>query len=168
MTPATATGAELVVVSSSVASNVVGSTFRDVGVPVWMAKPYLLDDMGMTGTAAGADYGNAPAATVTIATPAHPMAAGLTGEVAVTTSVLEMSFGVPGAAATIVATAATRPASFVYRAGDVLANGSPAAACRLTSSIFQNAPTAHTAAGWALFDAAAQYALLGCPAVPPA
>ncbi len=165
-TAATATGAELVVVSSSVASSVVAATFRDVSAPVWMAKPFLLDDMGMTGVAANIDYGTTSASTVTINAPTHPMAAGLTGDVAVTTLAVEMSFGLPGTGATAVANVGTRSTSFVYRPGATLANATPAAGCRLMSSIFQSAPTAHTAEGWALFDAAAQYAIANCPAVP--
>ncbi len=44
----------------------------------------------------------------------------------------------------------------------MLANGQPAAGCRLTFPLFNNAPTAFTTHGWALFDAAVGWAADGC------
>ncbi len=95
-TGASATGADLVVVSSTANSNVLGSTFKSVAIPVWVSKPWLLDDMGMTGTSAGTDYGTVSASQVTIVDPAHPLAAGLSGTVTVTPASRLMQFGVPG------------------------------------------------------------------------
>jgi hypothetical protein len=62
-----------------------------------------------------------------------------------------------------VATAAGQPSIFVYRPGELLADGTTAAGCRLAFSIFQNAATVFTVDGWTLFDAAAAYASGGCP-----
>lgn len=157
-----ATGASTVLVTSSVSSHAVGDTFRDVQQPVWVAKPWSLDDMAMTGTTANTDYGTVKSAVVTVAEPAHPLAAGLGGDVAITSSAKTMSYGEPGGGATIVTTAAGRPSTFFYPAGAELADGSLAAGCRLHSSLFQNAPAGFTANGWALFDAAAAYAASGC------
>ncbi len=164
---ADANGAKLVLISSSVASNLIGTKFRDVTVPVWMAKPFLLDDMGMTGPTATTDYGNAPATDIVITNPTHPLAAGLSGTVTTTTSAQETSYGTPGPNAITIATANTRPTTFLYPPGTTLANGNPAPACRITHSIFQNAPTTHTAQGWALFDATANHATTNCPGAPP-
>ena len=87
-------------------SRTLGNTFTDVAVPVWVAKPWLLDDMDMTGTAGGTDYGTVLSATVTIVDDGHPLAAGLSGEVTVNSGGRTMSFGVPGGDAAIVSTAA--------------------------------------------------------------
>ena len=166
-TPVAATGYAMVLVGSSVSTGVLGSTLKNLAQAVWLAKPYLLDDMGVTGPVALTDYGFVSTATVDIVDSSHPLAGGLTGSVTVTSAAREASYGVPGAAAQIVARIGTRPTTFVYRPGATLADGTPAAGCRLTSSVFQDGPTQFTAAGWTLFDAAVTYALAGCPPSTP-
>ncbi len=161
-TAGSATGADVVVVSSTANSNVLGSTFKSVAIPVWVSKPWLLDDMGMTGTSAGTDYGTASASQVTITDPAHPLAAGLSGTVTVTPASRLMQFGVPGGDGATVSTVAGTPTTFVYETGQQLADGTTAAGCRVAFSIFQTAPATFTTDGWALFDAAATYTLNGC------
>ena len=162
VTAADANGTAFVFVSSTADANTLRARLRDVPQPVWMAKPYLLDDMLMTGPAADVDYGNVVSASVAITNAAHPLAAGLSGTVTVTTANHTKSFGVPGPAADVVATANGRATTFVYQAGDPLVGGTTAAGCRLTSSAFQNGPASFTAAGWTLFDAAADYAASNC------
>ena len=132
-----------------------------------MAKPSLFDDMLMTGPVADVDYGAVTSASILITDAAHPLAAGLSGTVAVTTSSHAKSFGVPGSGADVIATASGRATTFVYQAGDPLVGGSTAVGCRLTSSAFQNGPANFTAAGWSLFEAAADYAASNCQAGPP-
>ncbi len=163
VTAADANGTAFVFVSSTV-GNVVGAKLRNVPQPVWMAKPYLLDDMLMTGPVADVDYGSVSSASIVITNAAHPLAAGQSGTVAITTSSHGKSFGLPGAAADVVATASGKPTTFVYQAGDQLVGGSTADGCRLTSSVFQNGPASFTAAGWTMFDAAADYAAANCQA----
>ena len=58
VTAADANGTAFVFVSSTADANTLRARLRDVPQPVWMAKPYLLDDMLMTGPAADVDYGN--------------------------------------------------------------------------------------------------------------
>ena len=161
-TPADADGAAFVFIASSIHSYTLGNTFTDVAVPVWVAKPWLLDDMDMTGTAGGTDYGTVLSATVTIVDDGHPLAAGLSGEVTVNSGGRTMSFGVPGGDAAIVSTAAGSPSTFVYDAGGTLADGSVAAGCRVHSSVFNTAVLGWTADAWSLFDASAAYAANGC------
>ena len=161
-TAGSATGADVVVVSSTANSNVLGSTFKSVSTPVWVSKPWLLDDMGMTGTSAGTDYGTVSASQVTITDPAHPLAAGLSGTVTVTPASRLMQFGVPGGDGATVSTVAGTPTTFLYETGQQLADGTTAAGCRVAFSIFQTAPATFTTDGWALFDAAATYTLNGC------
>src|SRR5207244_2735791 len=58
-----AAGKAIVVLSSTVASGQVNTKFRAVPVPVLCWESSLLDDLGMTGPAAGGDYGIAGAQT---------------------------------------------------------------------------------------------------------
>ena len=119
-----ANGTAFVFVSSTVNGTLVGTTLRNVAQPVWMAKPSLFDDMLMTGPVADVDYGAVTSASIVITDAAHPLAAGLSGTVAVTTSSHAKSFGVPGSGADVVATASGRATTFVYQAGDPLVGGS--------------------------------------------
>ncbi len=164
---ADANGAAFVFISSTVNANVVGTKLRDVPQPVWTAKPYLLDDMRMTGTVADVDYGSVTSASIVITNAAHPLAGGQNGTVAITTSNHVKSFGIPGAGAETVATAAGKVTTFVYQAGDQLVGGTTAPGCRLTSSANQNGPANFTAAGWTMFEAAADYAAANCQTGPP-
>ncbi|MCP3975163.1 MAG: sulfatase-like hydrolase/transferase, partial [bacterium] len=161
-TPADANGASFVFIASSIHSYTLGDTFADVAAPVWVAKPWLLDDMDMTGPAGGIDYGTVRSSTITIVDSGHPLSAGLNGDVAVNAGGRTMSFGVPGGSGEIVSTAAGSSSTFVYQLGGTLADGSTAAGCRVHSSVFNTAVLGWTADAWALFDAAAAYAAGGC------
>lgn len=169
VTAAAANGKAFVHIASSVKSFLVGSAFEDVAVPVWVAKPWSLDDMKMTGTVADTDFGSLVTDTTTIVDAAHPLATGLSGAVTISAPAQRMSFGVPGPAADIVSTAGGQPSTFVYATGSQLADGSAAAGCRLHGSAFKTAPLNFTGAGWALFDAMAEYAGDNCSGVvePP-
>jgi hypothetical protein len=166
VTAQTASGSALVIISSSVNANLVNAKLADATEPIWVAKPWLLDDMGMTGTVANTDYGTVLDDTVTVADPGHPLAAGYTGDVTVTTWNRTMSFGVPGPGADVVGTTAGEPTLFVYPAGATLANGSTAVGCRIHYSIFADAPVRFSTDGWALFDNVVAYAANGCEAPP--
>jgi hypothetical protein len=75
---ADATGKTLVLVSSTVSSSSVGTKFRDVTVPVIVWESYILDDMRMTATSAGSDFGTYGSQTqITVIGAGHPLAAGL-------------------------------------------------------------------------------------------
>ncbi len=166
VTAAAVGGASLVIVSSSANSYVLGTKLVSVSQPVWVAKPWLLDDMGLTGTVPGLDFGTLSGSVLTVVDPEHPLSAGYSGDVVVTTGRQTTSFGVPGAAADIVATAGGKTSTFVYAAGSLLADGSPAAGCRLHHSLFGSAPLSFTSDGWAIFDNVVAYAVNGCDAPP--
>ena len=51
--------------------------------------------------------------------------------------------------------------------GDPLSTGAAAPACRLTFPLYTTGPTALTANGLAMFDAAADWAAANCTAGPP-
>lgn len=167
VTPAQAGGSTFVLVSQSASSNAAAvKALAAVAVPVWVAKPYLFDDFGLTGTLAGTDYGDKPGLALTISDPTHPMAAGRTGTVTVQSGG-RLSWGRPPASATVIARAGTDAAVFTVEAGDTLANGGPAPACRVTFPVYGAGPTTFTVDGWALFDATVAWTAAGCTAGPP-
>ena len=157
-------GAAFVLVTSTVDSNVLGSTLRYVQQPVWVSKPWLLDDMKMTGRTANVDYGTNSSESVVIARDSHPLAAGLSGSVLVTPSNKVKSFGAPRPSAIVIATSVGAPTTFVYQPGAEMVGGEGAAGCRLAMSVFRNAPVSFTPDAWAMFDAATRYAASGCGA----
>ena len=171
VTAADASGKAFALVSSGVNSTTFGTRLRTVTIPVWIAKPYLFDDYGLTGTLAGTDYESKVATSVTITAAGHRMAAGRTGTVQIQTGSNRVSWGRPPASATVVAQAGEDPTIFTIPAGGLLANGQQAAGCRLTFPLFNNAPTTFTADGWAMFEATAGWAADGCaddePPPPP-
>lgn len=127
-------------------------------------KPWLYDDMRMTGSTANVDYGNVSTATITVTSAGHPLAGGLSGAVGAYGSAQTVAFGVPTSGATTVATVSGRPGIFVYEAGSPMVGGPLAPACRIAFPAGASAPGAFTASGGTLFDAAVAYAVGGCAA----
>jgi hypothetical protein len=147
---ADATGKVLVVISESVTATDVGIKFRDVAVPVLTLEAGLFDDMQMTGPTVGTDYDNATGQTqVVIADSSHPMSAGLSGTVTVTTSATAFAWGRPGAGAVKAATLgtdATKYALFGYETGASMFNGMSAPARRAGVFLWKDTPTFRTPA----------------------
>jgi RHS repeat-associated protein len=158
---ADAIGKVLVLISGTVVSGDVGVKFRDVTVPVIVLEPLLFDDMKMTGTAQGTDYDVLNSQTqVSIFTPGHPLAAGLTGTVTVNTSPIIFSWGNPSTGAIKAATLVGNPGratSFGYAGGTSMV-GMNAPARRVGLFILNDNATSLTADGWKLFDAAVGWA----------
>jgi hypothetical protein len=163
-TAADADGMCLVVVSASVAGSDVAGKFRDVTVPFVTWEYAIYDDMQMTGVAQGTDFGPAdPEEDVTIVDQAHPMAAGLSGTVAVAEPApARLSWGVPGPAAAVVATLprdSTRATLFGYAAGDMMVGlNAPAPRVGFPSLTAPSGATINTD-GEALFEAALLWAV---------
>lgn len=153
---------DIVLISSGVSSRYVGDTFNEVTIPVLTWKPWLLDDLGLTGTSAGS-YGSTPVQTVSITDPSHPAAAGLSGGITMSSS-KRISYGVPVAGAQIVANVdgVNKPGLFFVPPGAALADGSTAAACRGSLPLFHNTGNGITAEGAAIVSASVAYALNGC------
>jgi hypothetical protein len=161
VTVAAANGADAVLVSATVSSTL-SARLRPVTSPVLLWKPYVYDDMLMTGTAAGTAYGNVAAQTVAVTSPGHPLAAGLTGTVALYSSSQTVAYGVPGAGATVVGTVGGRAGLFVYPAGARLVGGAVASGCRIGFPAGASSSPALTASGRLLLERAVQYAADGC------
>jgi Glycosyl hydrolase family 26 len=161
VTATQAEGYDVVLISSSVSSGF-GARLRDITTPVVIWKPWVYDDMKMTGTVANTDYRNVVADGVTITAPAHPLAAGKTGFVNFFTA-QAFGAGVPSAGADVVATAGV-PALFVYESGAAMFGGFVAPGCRIAFPSGTSGMRVMSAAAWDLFIAAASYAADGCEA----
>jgi hypothetical protein len=166
VSPAAAAGKVLVVIGQSSSSNSAQvKSLAPVAVPVWVAKPFLFDDFGLTGRTSGTDYGDTSGSALTIADATHPMAAGRTGTVTIQSGG-RLSWGRPAPSADVVARAGTDPSVFAIRPGAALFSGAAAPACRLTFPLYANAPATFTSTGWALFDAAVSYSTANCTTGP--
>ena len=161
VTTAQADGKSLVLISSTVTPANVANKFRHVAVPVVVWEFDLLDDQGMTGAVSGTDFGTAATQTqLSITTPNHPLAAGLSGNVSVVTAASTFTWGKPGAAAAKIATLttdATKATIFAYDGGAAM-NGLEAPARRVALFMSDTSAGSFTAQGGALFDAAIKWA----------
>jgi len=151
-----ANGKAFVIISDSVNSADVNTKFRDVVVPVMCMENALFDDMRMTGTTSGTDFGTAANQTALSLPPA--------ANTTVVTAPQSFAWGVPSSAAVKIATLsgdANRAAVFSYTSGATMVGGS-APGRRLGFFATGSTATTLTAAGWKLFDDAVQWLVPGC------
>jgi len=156
-----ATGKALVAISSTVTSTDVNTKLKSVAVPVVVWESALFDDMGMTGTVSGTDFGTTGSQTqVAILSSSHPLAAGLSGTVTVTSSSQTITWGKPAAAAAKVGAQtsdATKIVVFGYEKGSAMV-GLSAPARRVGFFLYDTTAAGLTSNGWKLFDAAIAWA----------
>jgi hypothetical protein len=159
----TASGA-LIFVSQTVQVANVGARFRDVPRPVIVAEPLLYDDMGMVDSTVAMGLNRDLEMNVTtlrIDSPGNPLAAGLSGNVAIVNVASAAGWGTPNTAATRVASLFGQPdkvAIFTYEAGV----GMPelvAPARRLGLFLSDQGAPVLNRDGFALLDAAISWAL---------
>lgn len=157
-----ASGKLLVVVSSSVTSTSVNTKFRNVTVPVLTWESGIMDDLNMSNTTIGTQNNQNQ---VAISNSAHAMAAGLTvGNHTVTTSNQLFSYGTPNTNAIVIASLtgnSSRKIIFGYQTGAGMYNSQNAPARRVAFFMENNAPSALNGTGFALFDAALNWAIYG-------
>jgi hypothetical protein len=161
LSPERARAATLLVLSPSVSSKQLRSWFAEVPVPMLVLESTGWEQLGLTGTRWRRDIGPVPPlAEVTIEDPAHPLAAGLSGNVRVLATPLNLRWAAPPATATLIARYAGAPEHaglmFGYERGAQTAAGL-APARRVALAFLGNGRVirALTEQGWRLFDAAA-------------
>ena len=129
-----ATGKDLIVITSTAARSGVNTLFTHTAVPVLTWNTGAFIDLGMTGGTQNTNYGTTGGQTaVSIVTPSHPLAAGLTGTVTVTTQADTFTWGSPNSAAIKVASLSGNGSDiteFAYESGAVMP-GATAPARRL-------------------------------------
>ena len=154
-----AAGKRVVVISDSVSPTDVNTKFRTVAVPVVTFDPQLFDDMGMTLTAS-TNFGTTTSQkNVTITNAGHPMAAGLTGTIQVTTSNTTFAWGKPSTNAVKIATLttdSTKATDFGYASGVVMPGLT--APARRVGFFYTASSSALTTNGALLFDNAIKWA----------
>jgi hypothetical protein len=154
------TGIRLVLLSGSCASETLGTKYRDVPVPLVSTEAAVYDTMGMTAGAAA--LGQTMGGTVTILMPAHPMAAGLQGNVGVVGEQSNLGWGRPAAGAERVASIqgmADNIAIFGYPKGAMMVTG-PATDRRVGFFATDDAAPNLGGNGLRLLGAAIDWALL--------
>src|SRR6185295_4981879 len=154
-----------VVISSTITSGDVNTKFKTVAIPVLCFENKLFHTMGMVG--AESNEGTSTGQTsLNIVFPGHPLAAGLTGTVAVSNS-LTMTWGAPNANAVTVARlagSASKAGIFAYDKGAEMPG--LAAPARRIGWYFEDLTAGGTLPnGWTLFDAAVRWAT-GTPKAP--
>lgn len=158
-------GKKLIVVSSTVNSGSINTKFRNATSPVLSWEQSNQDDFGMTGDVDGTDRGTVPAQTqIEIVDPAHPMAAGFSGLVTVTTAGNDFSWGLPNSNAVRIAALAGNPnrvAIYGYEAGTNMMAGFVAPARRVMLFLTDNTYALLNTSGRDLVAAAVSWALGG-------
>lgn len=152
---------DLVAISKSVSTGKVGDIFTDAATPVLSLASNLFDDLDLTGRVRDNDYGNlAGQQNIDILSPGHPLAAGLSGSVAVYTEPRQVGWGVPAEDAIEIASLpgdGSRSSFFAYAAGATLVSGAEAPEKRL--GLFLDNTTQVTEEALTLFDAAVDWAI---------
>ncbi len=129
-TEAAAAAADLVWISESIGSSNVANEITEVEVPIVVGEPYCWDEMGMT--SGGGSTSDVATTDITIVSPGHFLAAGLSGTVTVLTDITgsagtaQFANGDAGGDATVIATATladgqTYDVILVYEKGAALA-----------------------------------------------
>jgi hypothetical protein len=153
----------LIVIAGSVESTTVANRYRNVAVPVISLEYSLFDDMGMTGTVDGTDFGeDGGNSQINILDGAHPLAAGLTGVVTVVNAAANMGWGSPPPTANRVASIeglASRIAIFAYPRGAMMPGG-PAPAKRIGFFALETSAAQLSDNGIKLLGAALDWAIL--------
>lgn len=154
----------LVFISASVDSPFVPGILRESRIPIVVCDPWVIDDLGMTAAGDAQNTFRPGQRTLTVNGKAQTLAAGLAGDVVLTTLPAPLGLGAPGPHATVAATLADRPEAqgtiFSYDEGvDML--GLKAPARRLAFLVSEQAVETFTQAGWSLFDAAIKWSIGG-------
>ncbi len=151
-------GRTLIAVSStSLAREVIG-VLRDVPVPIVVWEPFLYHDLGLIpGNVHKTDWAAARDQTdLVITAPGHPLAAGLSGRVRVSSAPGQFSWGRVGPEAVAVAVLENDPSRAAVFGVE---RGASRPARRAGLFLFDTTATTLTGQGWSLFDAAVRWCI---------
>ena len=158
---ADANGKSVVFISSTVISTTVNTKFRFTATPVVNCEEKIQDDLGMTGTVSGTDFGTTANQTqVQMANAGHPLAGGLAGVQTITSAANAVNWGMPGANAAGIATQIGNASHFTDYGFEKNAAMPGLAAPGRRVNLFLTDATASslTTSGWTLFEAAVRWA----------
>ena len=146
--------ADVILISSSIDSNVLGTTLKTTPAAVISYKPYSWPKFAMTTDTGVGSFSIASTGLVL----AHPIAAGRSGTVTLTAPAKSVGWGIPSGAADVIATTNTKATTFAYDVGDVLSDATIASGCRVALPLRHDALTSTTADLWSIFDATVDWA----------
>ena len=159
---AEATAADLVLISSTVDSTLMATDLRDLAKPLITWERNLFDDLALTGPLNGLDYGqDQNVSQVQVVAEGHPAMAPLSGLIDLYQQPATLDWGVPDAAATVLATTTSDPSRatlFVYETGETMA-GITAPARRAALPYSDQGPWLLTADGWQQLAALIRWAV---------
>lgn len=153
-----AAGTALVIISSTVRDNQVGSRFRDIDVPVLVWEHNIYDDMNMASGGRSNNESN-----VLIVNDSHSLAAMQTGRIGVVDREW-MTYGTDlGSGAITIATTEdnSQYTIFAYDTGATMLNSDTAPHRRVGFYLEDDGATSWTATGQSLFTAAVHWAING-------
>lgn len=158
-----ADGKDLVLISSSSRSSEVGGLFRGTPLPVVTWEAFVFPDLGMTDVTPGTHFdATDPLTDIEIVGPSHPLAAGFNGTVTIYAEPERATWGMPAGEGGHIATAGGFSTLIFFRAGDRTV-AERAIGCRVGLPMHDFSGDRFTDEGWAIFDAAIEWALDGCP-----
>ncbi|MFK8023724.1 MAG: PKD domain-containing protein [Ilumatobacter sp.] len=159
--PDDATGADVIVITTTVSASKVGSVFTSVDVPVLAWEPGLFDDLGFHGSS---DSGQSSSTTkIRVSDSSHPIAAGATGDVGVTSSAAPLSWSRPDGDVQVIAIepfGAARAVVFAYEV-DAQMHELVAPARRVGFFPTWSTPSRLTEAGFGWFDRSIEWLTSG-------
>ncbi len=154
----------LLVSGSAAATRKMRGELTDINVPIVSWEPTLFDDFDWTGRRRDRDYGYAQASNVEILSDSHPVAAGLSGTIQVTSDARELTWAVPHENADIIACMqgdASKPVIFCYDTGDTKINNTLAQARQVGLFFSEESPAFFTQESWNILGAAIEWAAAG-------
>ena len=154
-----ASGKRVVVITGTADHQALGEKLKGVTAPVLTLRVPSFPKMALTAEAPGS-FGNTSLTQVSIALAGDPLAAGLSGSVAVVNPATLVGWGMPAPQAVTVATVPGEPTKatiFRYSKGATLADGTIAPGARAGMFLNEAAAVRLTANGGALLDACIQW-----------
>jgi hypothetical protein len=171
VTAAQADGMDLVLISSTYQPDL-DEDFRDVEVPVLIWNPYEFSKLSMVED--GSESSAPSETTLTITTPSHDMAAGLSGDVKVQSCCYDIDYAELSPSAQIAAVRENNDSSYSaiwgFETGAEMAYEFEAPARRAGTFVYNDGPTMLTTAGRNLVKAAITWTMSGSgggPSSPP-
>ncbi|MBN1481507.1 T9SS C-terminal target domain-containing protein [candidate division KSB1 bacterium] len=154
----------ILVSASAGATRKVREELDNINVPILSWEPTLFDDFDWTGRRRNEDYGTASGTSIDILSDAHPIAAGLSGTIQVTSDTQEITWAIPHENADIIACLSgdpLKPVIFCYETEDVMMNYRTAKARQVGLFFSEESPVYFTDAACAILHAAISWVQAG-------
>ena len=162
-----ADSADLLLISATSSSTKLGTKYRASPAPAIIWRPWLFNEMQMS-EAAESNMGALTGTVASLVALDHPLTAGLSGTITLATSTRTFGWAKPLPSADVIlrmvdpADQQAKAIFFAYEKGDLLADGTSAASCRIGLPAYESTALGYTNEAWMLFDEALRWSL-NCP-----